>query len=158
MSILAIRSNRRQVGKQFQCLHISLCSRSIELNVWVQVRTGRTTVTTCNCLIRRLPKQSLRLAPKDDFTGLRDRDAREPPGGGGGVLNNCLQYGEATPRGPTPHPFTIFHEKGTPSVYLLLRNGTPLNLVALCISFNCCKCTVFYIGINHNKIMFSRLF
>ena len=99
MSILAIRNNRREVGKPIQCLHFR----------------------------------------------------------GEGVLNKCLQYGEAPPRGPTPHPFTIFHEKGTSLVYLLLRNGTPLNLVALCISFNCCKCTVFYIGINHNKVMFSRL-
>ena len=28
------------------------------------------------------------------------------------VLNKCL-YGEAPPRGPTPYPFTIFHEQGT---------------------------------------------
>ena len=48
--------------------------------------------------------------------------------GGGGregerVLNKCL-YGEAPPRDPTPYTFTtIFHVKGTPSVYLLLTNG-----------------------------------
>ena len=112
MSILAIRSNRRQVGKQFQCLHISLCSRSIELNVWVQVRTGRTTVTTCNCLIRRLPKQSLRLAPKDDFTGLRDRDAREPPGGGGTQQLFTVRGGHA-PRS-NPSPFHHFSRKRYP--------------------------------------------
>ena len=114
MSILAIRSNRRQVGKQFQCLHISLCSRSIELNVWVQVRTGRTTVTTCNCLIRRLPKQSLRLAPKDDFTGLRDRDAREPPGGGGGGTQQLFTVrGGHAPRS-NPSPFHHFSRKRYP--------------------------------------------
>ena len=47
-------------------------------------------------------------------------------GGGEGVLNKCLQYREAPPQGPTPHPFTIFHEKGTSFVYLLLRKGTLL--------------------------------
>ena len=42
-----------------------------------------------------------------------------------GVLDKCL-YREAPPRGPTPYPvYTIFHEKGTPFVYLLLTNGTP---------------------------------
>ena len=45
---------------------------------------------------------------------------------GRGVLNKCLN-GEAPPRGPTPLIllYTIFHEKGTPFVYLLLKNGTP---------------------------------
>ena len=43
----------------------------------------------------------------------------------GGVLNKCL-YREALLRGPTPYLlYTIFHEKGTPFVYLLLKNGTP---------------------------------
>ena len=32
-----------------------------------------------------------------------------------GLLNNIL-YGEALPRGPTPHSFTIFVRKGTPSL------------------------------------------
>ena len=50
----------------------------------------------------------------------------------GGALNKCL-YGETPPRGPTTyHFYTIFffHEKGTPFVYLLLKNGAPFtNLV-----------------------------
>ena len=46
-------------------------------------------------------------------------------GGGGGVLNKCL-HEEAPPLGPTSYPLhTIFHDKGTPFVYLLLTNGTP---------------------------------
>ena len=48
-----------------------------------------------------------------------------PPGEG--ALNKCL-YGETPPRGPTTYNFyTIFffHEKGTPFVYLLLKNGAP---------------------------------
>ena len=28
----------------------------------------------------------------------------------------------------------------------------------LCTFFNCCKCTVFKIGVNHKNITFSRLF
>ena len=42
-------------------------------------------------------------------------------GGGGGLLNKCL-YGEAQ---PLTLLYTIFAEKGTPFVYLLLTNGTP---------------------------------
>ena len=35
-------------------------------------------------------------------------------------------YGEAPPRGPTPYLITtIFYEKSTPFVHLLLTNGTP---------------------------------
>ena len=45
--------------------------------------------------------------------------------GGGGVLNQCL-YGEAPPRVlPLTLLYTIFPEKCTPFVYLLLTNGTP---------------------------------
>ena len=113
MSILAIRSNRRQVGKQFQCLHISLCSRSMEVNLCVRVRTRRTTVTTCKCLIRRLPKQSLRLdSERRRYWAaiMRDRET-SLRGEGEGVLYKRLQYGEATPRGPTPHPFCHFSRK-----------------------------------------------
>ena len=43
----------------------------------------------------------------------------------GGVLNKCL-HGEALPRGQTPYLLhIIFHDKGTPFVFLLLTNGTP---------------------------------
>ena len=49
-----------------------------------------------------------------------------------GTLNKCL-YGETPPRGPTTYHFLyhfFFHEKGTPFVYLLLKNGAPFtNLV-----------------------------
>ena len=37
------------------------------------------------------------------------------PGGGRGVLNNCL-YGEAPPRGPTPHPFIYNTSRHIPSI------------------------------------------
>ena len=60
-----------------------------------------------------------------------------PPGGGGEVLNKCL-YQEARPEvRPVTLLYTIFHEKGTPLVYLLLKNGT---------------------GINHKNRTFSRLY
>ena len=41
-----------------------------------------------------------------------------------GVLSKCL-YREVPPQGPTiTLLYTIFHEKGTPFVYILLTNGT----------------------------------
>ena len=47
------------------------------------------------------------------------------PGGRGGVLNKFL-YREALPEvQPLTLLYTIFHEKGTSFVYLLLTNGTP---------------------------------
>ena len=123
MSILAIRSNRRQVGKQFQCLHISLCSRPIEVNLWVQVRTGRTTVTTCKCLIRRLPKQSLRLDSlklrrRYRTAIVRHRDPREPPGGGEGRGYSTNVYSTGRLR-PKVQPLTLlpFFTKKVPLSY-----------------------------------------
>ena len=46
--------------------------------------------------------------------------------GGGGALNKFL-YGEAPPRGPDPLPFYMpfLTKKGTPFVYLPLKNGSP---------------------------------
>ena len=41
-------------------------------------------------------------------------------------------------------PLTILDRKGTPLVYLLVTNGTPLThylSLELCISFYYCKCT-----------------
>ena len=51
----------------------------------------------------------------------------------------------------------IFQEKGTPFVYLLWY---PFHIpcLELCIPFNCCKCTVFELGINLKNRTFSRLF
>ena len=48
-----------------------------------------------------------------------------------------------TPRGPTPYPFIFHDKKVTPSIYLIMSNGTPFTLrsLELCIPFNCCKCT-----------------
>ena len=71
-----------------------------------------------------------------------------PRGGGGeGYLLNKFLYGKAVPEvQPLTLLYTIFHEKGTPLVYLLLTNGTPfthLVFIELCIPFNCCKCIVF---------------
>jgi len=42
-----------------------------------------------------------------------------------GILNKAL-YGETPFRGPTPYPlYTISDRKGTPFVYLPLKNGAP---------------------------------
>ena len=99
-------------------------------------------------------------------------------GGGGEVgLNKCL-YGEAPPRGPTPYPF-IYHFSGKrypfriPSYavqwdrmdrfsFSSVLEGTyfpekiaDLPCLLLCIPFNLCKYTIFYIGINHKHKTFS---
>ena len=49
------------------------------------------------------------------------------PGGGGDTQQMFIRGGSARRFNPL---YTIFHEKGTPFVYLLLTNGTPFtNLV-----------------------------
>ena len=42
--------------------------------------------------------------------------------------------------------YTIFHEKGTPFVYLFRCKWFHLHIpcLELCIPFDCCKCTVFF--------------
>ena len=78
------------------------------------------------------------------------------------VLKKCL-YGEAPPRGPTPYPFiSLYHfsQKKYPFRTPSIDKWYPFHIpcLELCIPFNCCKCTVFYIGINHNNRTFSRLY
>ena len=61
--------------------------------------------------------------------------------GGGGTQQSL--YGEARPRGPTPYLLhTIFDRKGTPFVYLPLKNGThfvylPKNTASLSKPLEC---------------------
>ena len=77
---------------------------------------------------------------------------RETPSGGGGATQQMFMGGGSARR-PTPSPLllcTIFHEKDTNFVYLLLTNGTPF-------VFKCCQCTVLKIGINNKNSMFSQL-
>ena len=68
--------------------------------------------------------------------------------------------GEALPRVPAPYPLkTLFDRKGAPFVYRSLTNGTPFTyLVLFFTSFNCYKCAVFKMWINHKTKKFSRLF
>ena len=75
----------------------------------------------------------------------------KPPERGGGTQQLFMGGGSA--QRPTPSPlllYTIFHEKDTNFVYLLLTNGTPF-------VFKCCQCTVLKIGINNQNSMFSEL-
>ena len=54
------------------------------------------------------------------------KNSRHNPGGKGELVNNVL-YGEAMPLGPTPyHLDMIFNRKGTPFVYVPLKDGTPV--------------------------------
>ena len=64
---------------------------------------------------------------------------------------------------PRTFLYTIFHEKVTAFVYLLLTNGTLshtfIPCLELCIPFHCCKCTFLKIGINISQNRkFSRLY
>ena len=75
------------------------------------------------------------------------------------VLNKCL-YGEAPSRGPTPYPLIYYFSlKRYPFRISSVDKLYPFHIpcLALCIPFNCCKCTVFSIGINHKSRTFSRL-
>ena len=68
-------------------------------------------------------------------------------------------YGEAPLRGPTTSLlYAIFNRKGTLSHTFYWRM-VPFHIpcLQLCISFNCCKCNVFKIWINHKTRTFSRL-
>ena len=71
-----------------------------------------------------------------------------------GVLDKCL-YREAPPRGPTPYPvYTIFSRKRYPFCIPSIDQWYSFHIpcLELCIPFNCCKCNVFYIGIEITKI------
>ena len=86
----------------------------------------------------------------------------EYPYTGGGRYSTYVYTGRLrTKVQPLTLLYTIFHEKGTPFVYLLLTNGTLFTITSLelCIPFNFCNCTVFQIEINHKKrTVQSRLF
>ena len=75
----------------------------------------------------------------------------KPPERGGGYSTNVYERRLRPTSNPSPLLlYTIFHEKDTNFVYLLLTNGTPF-------VFKCCQCTVLKIGINNKNSMFSQL-
>ena len=58
------------------------------------------------------------------------------PGMGSGGIFNLILYGEAPPRlQPLTFLYTIYYEKGTPFVYLLLTNGTPFTKIECFLDF-----------------------
>ena len=62
--------------------------------------------------------------------------------GGGGYSTNIYTGRLCHEVQPLTFLYTIFHEKGTPFIHLLLTNGTPftyLQCLQFCIPFNCCK-------------------
>ena len=69
---------------------------------------------------------------------------------------SCL--GGAPPQGPTPYPL-IYHfwqerypfHKPTGKWYLF-----HMSTLEICIPFNCCKCSVFWLWINHKTRLFYR--
>ena len=73
-------------------------------------------------------------------------------GGGGEEFSTNVYTGWLRPKvQPLPLLYTIFHEKGSPLVYLLSTNGTPFtylvqnfaSLLTAVMGSCCCKCTVF---------------
>ena len=79
--------------------------------------------------------------------------------GGGGTQRIFVRGGSA--RGPTSYPFTYhFWRKRYPFCIPSIDKWYPFNTpcLELCISFNCCKCTVFWIEINHKNRTFSLLY
>ena len=72
-------------------------------------------------------------------------------GGGGGGLRTEIQ--------PFSFGYTFFERKGSPFVYVLSTNGTPFTypFLEFGIPFNCFKCTVLKILINHTTNTFSGL-
>ena len=68
----------------------------------------------------------------------------------------CIMSGGAPPQGPTPYPL-IYHfwqerypfHKPTGKWYLF-----HMSTLEICIPFNCCKCSVFWLWINHKTRMF----
>ena len=81
--------------------------------------------------------------------------------GEGRILNKCL-YGEPPPGGPTPNPFYTNHFSQKRYSFRIpsIDKWYPFHIpcLELCIHFNCCKCTVFSVGINHKNKTFSRLY
>ena len=82
---------------------------------------------------------------------------------GEGTQQSFIRRGSPPPRKFNPFTLlcTIFDREGSPFVCLRLTNDTPfLPLASLYrwIPFNCCKCTVFKIWIDHNTRKFSRPF
>ena len=67
-------------------------------------------------------------------------------GGGGGGYSTNIYTGRLRPESnPVTPLYTIFPEKRTPFVYLLLTNGTLLHTLFKTLHpFNCCKCDVFH--------------
>ena len=67
-------------------------------------------------------------------------------GGGGGGYSTNIYTGRLRPESnPVTPLYTIFPEKRTPFVYLLLTNGTLLHTLFKTLHpFNCGKCDVFH--------------
>ena len=119
----------------------SIVCNSLPQKIWSQKNVLH---NLCICYIYR--RDTSILGKRTLFVG-----HETPSGGEGGYSTNV--YGRRLRPTSNPSPlllYTIFHEKDTNFVYLLLTNGTPF-------VFKCCQCTVLKIGINNKNSMFSQL-
>ena len=90
------------------------------LYLFAQSRSSRISVSPSN-----IPNTAMRQA-MNQTRGKFQKTSRKPPGGGGGRTQQIFIRGGSAPRSnPLPFALPLFHEKGTPFVYLLLTNGTP---------------------------------
>ena len=76
-----------------------------------------------------------------------------------GDTQQMFVRGGSAPRS-NPLPFYQYHflRKRYPFRITSIDQWYPFHIpcIELCIPFNCCKCTVFYIGINHKNRTVSR--
>ena len=98
------------------------------------------------------------------FVVLINHSQGSPSGGREGVVLNRVLYREPMPWGTTPYPFIYpFWQQRWPFHICIPSNDKwyPFHIPSLerlCIPFNCCKCTVFKIWINHKTRTSSQLF
>ena len=88
--------------------------------LFAQSRSSRISASPGN-----IPNNAMRQA-MNQTRGKFQKTSRNPPPGGGGRTQQIFIRGGSAPRSnPLPFALPLFHEKGTPFVYLLLTNGTP---------------------------------
>ena len=97
-------------------------------NCWLGKKTRVTSVVliTCVCIKRVEFRETVRIFPQGQLNCPYQEGVSMGEGGkGGGGVSKNFYTGRLRPEvQPLTLLYTIFHEKGTPFVFLLLKNGT----------------------------------